>query len=200
MAPMVLARTGNNELALGTVNSIGAIGGVIGGLVMSAWGGTKRKVHGVLTGWALTGLFGELCSGLGRSVPVWAAAEFPRQVCVPWINGSNQAIWQAKVAPDVQGRVFSIRRLIAWFSMPAATLVAGPLADYVMGPAMQPGGALAAVFGPLVGVGPGAGMALDHLLCRVGDARWSAERLHGSRHSRLPRRSCRITTSHPCRG
>jgi DHA3 family macrolide efflux protein-like MFS transporter len=158
-APLVLSRTGNNEIALGTVNSIGAIGGVLGGVVMSAWGGTKRKVHGVLSGWSLSGLFISMF-GLARSVPVWAATEFASGAVSPWINSSNQAIWQAKVAPDVQGRVFSIRRLIAWFSMPAATLVAGPLADYVMGPAMQPGGALAPVFGPLVGVGPGAGIAL----------------------------------------
>jgi MFS family permease len=158
-APLVLSRTGNNEIALGTVNSIGAIGGVLGGVVMSAWGGTKRKVHGVLSGWSLSGLFISMF-GLARSAPVWAVTEFASGAMSPWINSSNQAIWQAKVAPDVQGRVFSIRRLIAWFSMPAATLVAGPLADYVMEPAMQPGGALAPVFEPLVGVGPGAGIAL----------------------------------------
>jgi MFS family permease len=158
-APMILSRTGNNELALGTVNSIGAIGGVLGGAIMSLWGGTKRKVHGVLSGWTLGGLFNTLF-GLGGSIPVWAATEFASGAVSPWINSSNQSIWQAKVAPDVQGRVFSIRRLIAWFSMPAATLVAGPLADYVMEPAMQPGGALAPVFGPLVGVGDGSGIAL----------------------------------------
>jgi hypothetical protein len=166
-APMVLSRTGNNVLALGTVNSIGAIGGVVGGVVMSAWGGTKRKVHGVLSGWSLAGLFLSLF-GLGRSVPVWSATEFASSSLTPWINASNQAIWQAKVAPDVQGRVFSIRGLIAWISMPVAMLVAGPLADYVMGPAMQTGGALAPVFGPLVGVGPGAGIALIIIFSGLG--------------------------------
>jgi MFS family permease len=166
-APMVLSRTGNNVLALGTVNSIAAIGGVVGGVVMSAWGGTRRKVHGVLTGWSLSGLFLSLF-GLGRSVPVWSATEFASGAISPWINASNQAIWQAKVAPDVQGRVFSIRGLIAWISMPAAMLVAGPLADYVMDPAMQPDGSLASVFGPLVGVGPGAGIALIILFSGLG--------------------------------
>jgi hypothetical protein len=78
----------------------------------------------------------------------------------PWINASNQAIWQAKVAPDVQGRVFSIRRVIAWLVNPLATLIAGPLADKVMEPAMQAGGSLAPTFSWLVGSGPGAGMAL----------------------------------------
>lgn len=166
-APMVLSRTGSNELALGTVNSIAAIGGVLGGVVMSIWGGTRRKVHGVLSGWTLSGVFISLF-GLGRSVPVWAATEFASGSLGPWINSSNQAIWQAKVAPDVQGRVFSIRRLIAWVSTPAATLIAGPLADYVVGPAMQPNGALAPIFGPTFGVGPGAGISLIITLVGLG--------------------------------
>jgi DHA3 family macrolide efflux protein-like MFS transporter len=159
-APMILARTGNNELALGTVNSIGAIGGVVGAAVLTAWGGPKRKVHGVLSGWGLSGLFGATLMGLGKSIPVWTGASFISSFLSPFLNGSNQTIWQAKVAPDVQGKVFSTRMLIAWLSMPLATLVAGPLADKVAEPAMQPGGSLAPIFGPLVGVGPGAGMSL----------------------------------------
>jgi hypothetical protein len=83
---------------------------------------------------------------------------------IPFLNGSNQAIWQAKVAPDVQGRVFATRRLIAWLVSPLARLVAGPLADQVMEPAMAEGGKLAPVFGGLVGTGPGAGMALTFVI------------------------------------
>ena len=160
MAAMILARSGSDELVFASVNSAGAIGGVIGGLVMSAWGGTKRKVHGVLAGWFISSLSGAVLMGLGRALPVWAVAAFCTAFFVPIINGSNQAIWQAKVAPDLQGRVFSIRRLIAWFVSPLAMLVAGPLADKVMEPAMQPNGSLVSVFGSLVGTGPGAGMAL----------------------------------------
>jgi hypothetical protein len=84
--------------------------------------------------------------------------------CSPLINASNQAIWQAKVAPDVQGRVFAARRLIAWLVTPVSRLVAGPLADYVFEPAMQENGALADAFGALIGRGEGAGMALIFVL------------------------------------
>jgi hypothetical protein len=52
-------------------------------------------------------------------------------------NGASQAIWQAKVAPDVQGRVFSARRMIAWSVGPITPILAGLLADYVTEPAMQ---------------------------------------------------------------
>ena len=55
LAPMILARTGSNSLIFGSVQTAGAIGGVIGGVLMSAWGGFKRRVHGVLAGWAIFG-------------------------------------------------------------------------------------------------------------------------------------------------
>ena len=160
---MVLARSGNDELVFGTVQSAGAIGGVIGGLVMSAWGGTKRRVHGVFLGWALSGLLGMVLFSVGRALPVWAVASFAGAFIIPFLNGSNQAIWQAKVPPDIQGRVFGTRRLIAWLVSPLAQFAAGPLADRVLEPAMAEGGSLTGIFGPIVGTGPGTGMALMFL-------------------------------------
>ena len=160
-AAMVLANTGSNEKALAYVNSAGAIGGVVGGLVMSAWGGPKRRAHGVLWGWFISSLLGGVLMGFGRVIPVWIAASFFGMFFIPIINGSNQAIWQAKVPPDLQGRVFSIRRLIAWFVSPLAMLVAGPAADKLLEPAMRnPHSLLATSLGWLVGTGAGRGMAL----------------------------------------
>jgi hypothetical protein len=160
LAAMILARSGNDELVFGSVQSAGAIGGVVGGLAMAVWGGPKRRVHGVLMGWVCSGLLGQTLLGLGRGLPVWAAGLFLMGVISPIINGSNQAIWQAKVAPDVQGRVFSARMFIAWLVMPLGQLLAGPLADQVFEPGMAAGGGLAPAFGWLVGSGAGVGMAL----------------------------------------
>ena len=165
LAPLILASTGNNEISYATVTSAGAIGAVVGGVAMSAWGGPKKRVNGVLTGWILNSLLGLVLLGIGRSLPAWVAASFMGAFFIPIINGSNQAIWQAKVAPDVQGRVFSIRRLIAWFVTPISLLIAGPLADRAFEPAMKTGGVLSATFAWLVGNNPGAGMALIFILC-----------------------------------
>jgi DHA3 family macrolide efflux protein-like MFS transporter len=90
----------------------------------------------------------------------WGGGIFLGHLVVSLVNGSNQAIWMAKVAPEVQGRVFATRRLVAWVANPLAALTAGPLADQVMEPAMQQGGDLAGLFGGLVGTGPGSGMSL----------------------------------------
>lgn len=158
-APMILARTGGNELVLGSVQSVGAIGGVVGGALLTMWGGSKRRIHGVLTGWALSSL-GIVLMGVGRGLPIWLVASFAYAFFEPFVNGSSRAIWQVKVAPDVQGRVFATQFLLSQITMPIAMLLVGPLADHVFEPAMMPGGSLADAFGWLVGPGPGAGMAL----------------------------------------
>jgi predicted MFS family arabinose efflux permease len=167
LAAMILARTNDDTVVLGTVQSAGAVGGVVGSLLLSAWGGPKRRIHGVLGSIIAVSILNTTLMGLGRSLPVWAVASFLGAITLPLLNGSNQAIWQAKVPPDVQGRVFSIRRLIAQITVPLATLMAGPLADYVFEPAMNPGGALAPLFGGMLGTGPGAGMAVMFLISGV---------------------------------
>ena len=159
LSPMLLARTGNDVAVLGIVQSAIGIGGLAGGIVLSIWGGPKRKIHGILGGLILVTL-GMTWIGLGRSPIVWASTAFYMIFFVPIINGSSQAIWQTRVAPDVQGRVFAARGMIAQIGAPMAMLLAGPLADRVFEPAMMSGGSWVPLFGWLVGSGPGAGMAL----------------------------------------
>jgi MFS family permease len=163
-APLILARTNQNTLLFGSIQTAGAVGGLVGGILLSAWGGFKRRVHGVLLGWAISG-FAMIGFGLSQSIPLWFVFGFLTVAVIPLVNGSNQAIWQAKVPPDIQGRVFASRRFIAWFVSPLSQFLAGPLADKVFEPAMQPGTALAASLGWLTGVGAGAGMGLLFALC-----------------------------------
>ena len=164
---MVLASTANNEVILGSVRSVMGVGGVVGALLLSIWGGPKRRVHGVLLGMAAASLLGDLVLGLAMGPIMWGVGAFFASFFIPIINGSNQAIWQSKVAPDVQGRVFATRRLIAQISGPLAILIAGPLADYVFEPAMMAGGSLQGIFGGLVGTGPGAGMSLMFIFAGI---------------------------------
>jgi DHA3 family macrolide efflux protein-like MFS transporter len=167
LAPMILARTNSNSLIFGSVQTAAALGAVAGGLLISAWGGLKRKVHGVLAGHILAGAFSAVL-GIVRGLPLWIPFMVLMEITVVLINTSNQTIWQTKVAPDAQGRVFSARRLIAWFTNPITPIIGGTLADFVLEPAMKTNSALATVFSPLVGSGPGAGMGLLFFLCGLG--------------------------------
>jgi DHA3 family macrolide efflux protein-like MFS transporter len=160
IVPMILARTGNNELILGTVQSVLGIGGVIGAVLLTIWGGPRRKVYGVLVGVALTGLLGDALMGIGQSLPVWLTAAIFLEVFIPIFYGSYQAIWQSKIGPEVQGRVFAARDLMVNIAQPISMILTGLLSDRVLEPALMPNGSLAPTLGGLVGTGPGAGMGL----------------------------------------
>jgi MFS family permease len=156
-APMILARTDSDTLVFGSIQTAGALGSIAGALILGAWGGFQRRVHGVLIGWALSGLT-IIGVGASQALVPWLVTGFVAVLFAPLINASNQAIWQAKVPPDVQGRVFASRRMIAWGVAPVSRLLAGPLADRVLEPAFTTGdGMLARVFG----TGPGAGMGFQ---------------------------------------
>ena len=167
LAPMILARTDQNSLIYGSVQTIGAVGGILGGVTMSIWSGLKRRQFGVIFGWMMEGVFFTALLGVGRGLPAWGAAMVFGGFLGALINTSNQAFWQSKVAPDLQGRVFSARRLIAWFTQPIAPIIAGTLADYVLEPAMRTESTLSAAFSNLVGTGPGSGMGLLMVFCGI---------------------------------
>jgi DHA3 family macrolide efflux protein-like MFS transporter len=166
-APFILSRTGNSSTALGLAQSAAAIGAVVGGLLIGLWGGFRRRMKSIFLGEAMTALFGMLLFGLGGSLGWWVVLAGIGSVFGPFTNGASQAIWQAKVAPDIQGRVFSARRLIAFLSGPVTPILAGLLADRVTEPAMRSGGGLATAFGWLVGTGPGSGMALQFVFAGI---------------------------------
>jgi len=167
LPPMVLARTGNDTLALASVQSANGAAGALGGAIMAVWGGPRRKIHGVLAGAALSFLTGDLLLAVGRSVPIWVLSAAIGTTLIPVITACNQAIWQLRVEPSIQGRVFALASAVRTSTMPLGYLVGGLLADHWFEPAMAEGGRLAPWLGGLVGTGPGAGMAAMFLTTAI---------------------------------
>lgn len=165
-APMILSRTGNDTLVLGSLASAAGFGGVIGAIIISTWGGFKRKIKGILLGMIGAGL-SKIVFGLGRTAWVWIPSQFCSSFNFPLNGSSDKAIWLAKVAPNVQGRVFAMNSLALQFASTFAYLIAGPLADRVFTPALTEGGYLVGIFGEIFGTGAGAGIALLYVICAV---------------------------------
>ncbi|NEP39705.1 MAG: MFS transporter [Okeania sp. SIO2H7] len=159
----ILARSGNDAPTLASVTTAMGVGGSIGAILLSISSGPKRRIHCLLLGDALTNLC-RLPLGLALSPAIWVAAGSFSGFFMPWLGVFNQGIWLSKVEPEVQGRVFASRYLIAQIASPLGIAISGPLADYVFEPAMQTGGFLAGIFSGIFGTGNGAGMALQFTL------------------------------------
>ena len=162
--PMVLAF--NTEQSLGIILAVGGIGVLVGSLVMSAWGGPKRRVYGLLAFDVLTAV-AMIMAGLQTSVIWLCVVAFLFFASLPFSRGSAQSLWQSVVPEHLQGRVFTARDTIAIAASPIALLLAGPLADGVFQPLMKANGALANSVGAAIGIGPGRGIALMFIVLGV---------------------------------
>ena len=164
ITPMILGFASAN--VLGIIISVAGGGMLVGSLAMSAWGGPRRRINGVLLFELLSGLC-FLLIGLRPSAWLVAIGAFCAHLTIAVVYGSNQAIWQIKVPPDVQGRVFATQQMIATSTRPLAYLVAGPLADKLFEPLLAPAGPLTGSIGQIVGVGSGRGIGLLFLIMGV---------------------------------
>ncbi len=117
---------------LGGLDSALGVGVVLGGVLLSAWGGFKRRIVTSLVG--LVGLgVGILLIGVTPAAlfTLGLAAMFLAGFTQPMINGPVMAIMQAKVAPEMQGRIFTLLFAASTAMTPLSLAVAGPVADAV---------------------------------------------------------------------
>lgn len=120
---------------MGAALSLGATGMLVGSIVASTWHGTSHRVLGIVM--ATVG-FGVMLIGIGATTTfaVIVLATWGGMFIGPVVTAMSQSIWLAKVEPDVQGKVFSVRSMIAQGTQPMALALAGPLADKVFVPLM----------------------------------------------------------------
>lgn len=133
LTPLVITKVfGKGVAELGWTETIFGVGVIVGGLVLSAWGGFKRKI--------ITSMMGIL--GLGAGVVLIGVAptnmfflilvaNFVIGITQVFANGPLTAIFQSAIEPDMQGRVFSLISAGATAMMPLSLLVAGPISDWL---------------------------------------------------------------------
>lgn len=159
--PLVLSFA--SPTTLGIVFSIGGSGMLAGSIAMSVWSNTKRYISRVFC-FMLLGGVSIAAAGLKANTALFALCAFLFFFGMPIVYGSIQVIFQKKVSPDIQGRVFALNSTIASSSLPLAFFMAGPLADHLFEPLLLKDGLLASTVGQIIGVGVGRGIGLMFIL------------------------------------
>ena len=161
--PLVLSY--GSAADLGVVQMVTGASMLVGSLVMSAWGGPKTRKVPALIAFIAVSATGFLISGFRANTMVISLGRVVLLLFIPFAAALSQAVFQTKVPPDIQGRVFAIRGMISRSIIPLAFILSGPLADQVFEPLMAEGGALANTFlGDLLGTGPGRGIGLMFMI------------------------------------
>ncbi|MCU0526238.1 MAG: MFS transporter [Elainella sp. Prado103] len=164
--PMILARSNGNAQILASTSIAAGIGGVIGAIGLSAWGGFQQRTRGLLWGMIGAGL-SKTCFGLGQAPAIWLPAQFSSSLHFPLLSSSETALWMQQVAPERQGRVFAANSLLLQIVSAGAIGCAGWLADRFFEPAMLSNRPAIQVLQPIFGTGAGAGTAILYVCCAI---------------------------------
>jgi DHA3 family macrolide efflux protein-like MFS transporter len=127
---LILRHFKGNALHLASLNTTMGLGLVAGGLILGAWGGFKRRIYTAVLGLAAMAI-GTLLIGIAPAEGYWMALVgmgifgVANTIC----NGTFFAIMQTVVAPEMQGRFFTVLMSISGAMTPLGLLIAGPLSD-----------------------------------------------------------------------
>lgn len=177
--PLVLSIAGPE--ALGVVLAAMGVGMLAGSVAASALAKSEGGVRRLLRYDTML-VIAMICAGFATSPVRVAVIGAVFLFGLAGVIAEEQVVWQVRVPPEAQGRVFALRRAITWVALPVSYALAGPLADHVFTPALSAGGALATSLGPMLGTGAGRGIAL--LLICAGVVK-GAVVLYGARDRKL---------------
>jgi DHA3 family macrolide efflux protein-like MFS transporter len=129
---LVSEHFGGDATQLSLMESVAGVGLVAGGVLLSAWGGFERKIYTTMVGLAILGL-GFVMLGLTPGEWFWMGlgGMFIIGLMIPLVDGPIMAILQGTVAPEMQGRVFTIVGSLLSMTSPLGLAVAGPVSDWL---------------------------------------------------------------------
>jgi len=127
---LVTEHFGMGAYELGFINSAFGVGVVMGGLVLSAWGGFKNRVLTSMVALTLSGAAVLTVGVAPANMYLLALAGVALFGFLnPMVNGPLFAVMQAKVEPELQGRVFTLLNAGSGLASPLGLIIAGPVAD-----------------------------------------------------------------------
>jgi MFS transporter, DHA3 family, macrolide efflux protein len=132
MPILVTKHFGGQALQLAWMESAFGVGVLLGGLLLSVWGGFKRRMYTSFVGVLGIGISSLLVGFLpATAFPLAVVALFLAGFANPIANGPLFAALQASVDPEMQGRVFTLIGSFASAMSPLGLIAAGPVADHL---------------------------------------------------------------------
>lgn len=113
------------DSALATLNSVNALGGIMGAVILTFWGGIKsKKVYGVVIPMIIIGIL-QIFYGVSNLFYLTAAIGFFIFFLDTLLSTHSHTIWQSVTPAHLQGRVFAARRMLAQITWPLSGILAG---------------------------------------------------------------------------
>ena len=155
---MILSRNGGSENALGIVNTVIGITTLIGSLIASFMKAPKSRVRVIYNCLLFSMSTENFLLAFGKTTSVWCIGGFLGWITIPIMSTNLEAILRLKIPQELQGRVYSVRNSLQYFTIPIGYFLGGILVDKVFEPIMAIQGTDSLLI-KLFGSGKGSGAA-----------------------------------------
>lgn len=159
LSPFVLGRTGNDQQALGMVQSAVAFGLLAGGVLVTLMKPAKNKTKVIFLSCALV-FSGNIVQSLTALPAIWCFAAFYSYLIAVVMNANWTAVMRENVPIALQGRVFSAKDTLQNCTIPLALFLGGVLADHVFEPLTRSSSPAQGILARFFGAGNGSGIAV----------------------------------------
>lgn len=155
---MILSREGGSEKVLGMVNTVIGITTFLGSILASCLKAPRSRVRVICNCLLFSMSTENFLLALGRTPLVWCVGGFLGWIAIPLMNTNLEAILRLSVPESMQGRVYSVRNSLQFFTIPVGYFLGGFLVDRVFEPVMA-AQAMDSVLVKVLGYGKGSGAA-----------------------------------------
>ena len=156
---MLLSRAGGGKTALGALNTFTGFASLVGSIFASALPAPKNRVRVICNSLMFSMCTENFFLAFGRSMPVWCFGAVLGWLMIPLMNANLDVLLRIHIPVEMQGRVYSVRNSLQFFTIPVGYLLGGALVDRVFEPFMSLQGP-DSVFTALFGTGKGSGAAM----------------------------------------
>ena len=163
---MLLSRNGGSEVALGTINAVTGIAMMVGSLVTIFLPAPKSRVRVICNTLLISMSTENFFLAFGQSIPIWCIGAILGWITIPLMNANLDTIFRLSIPVSMQGRVYSARNALQFFTIPVGYFLGGLLVDKVFEPLMATQAA-ESILVKLLGSGKGSGAALLFLIIAV---------------------------------
>ncbi|EPR13416.1 MFS transporter [Ruminiclostridium papyrosolvens] len=156
---MMLSRIGGGEVALGLVNTVTGIATMFGSILVSILPPPKSRVRVICNSLLFAMSTENFILAFGRSTWVWCLGAILGWIFIPVMGANMDVLFRSKIPIEMQGRVYSVRNTLQFFTIPLGYLCGGFFVDRVFEPFMA-GQSMSSLWVTLFGSGKGSGAAL----------------------------------------
>ncbi|MDE5860803.1 MAG: MFS transporter, partial [Ruminococcus sp.] len=129
---MILSKS--NEKVLGAVNSCVGIATLIGSIIVTFMPESKNRVKLICSCLFISMSTENFMLALGKNPVIWCIGAFCGWVCIPLMNANMDVIFRTHIPTDIQGRIYSLRNTLQFFTIPLGYFTGGFLLDNVFEP------------------------------------------------------------------